>query len=147
MLYKGDSYRMAPAGGRSSSDTAFPFFNYEYDGNGLIMAVGWTGAVGRDNRTTSDDGSTRMRAGMENTHLLLHPGEKIRTPRILILKWEKDRMKGHNQFRRLMLDHYSPKPNGGNISLPFALQTYDRYSTRPDWATEAGQLKAARACQ
>ncbi|MBI2433212.1 MAG: alpha-galactosidase, partial [Candidatus Hydrogenedentes bacterium] len=84
----------------------------------------------------------RLRAGMEHTRLRLHPGERIRTPRIVLLPWEGDRVRAHNLFRRLVLFKYAPRINGQVPRLPIALQTYDRYNSRPGWATQAGQLQA-----
>ncbi|MBN1343829.1 MAG: NPCBM/NEW2 domain-containing protein [Phycisphaerae bacterium] len=139
----GQTLRMAPTGGRPSSISAFPFFNFQYRDRGIITAVGWSGqwAASFDRAGT---GPTRLRAGMEQTHFLLHPGEKIRTPRILLLAWRGDRQAAHNRFRRLMLFHYLPKQEGKPARLPFALQCFDRYSwTNPQWATEAGQIAGA----
>ena len=138
----GGSARMAPRGGRSSSG-AFPFFGVRFGADTLIAAVGWTGqwAVTLDR---SDAGPGRLRAGMEHTHLLLHPGESIRTPRILLLWSKGDVQTAHNQFRRLMLFHYVPQSDGKPLALPAVLQTFDRYRLRPGWATEAGQLEGVR---
>ena len=55
---------------------------------------------------------------MERTHLRLHPGEEIRTPRILLLFWQGERTHGHNLWRRLLLDHYTPRPNGQRLVPP-----------------------------
>ena len=76
----------------------------------------------------------------------LHPGESIRTPRILLLRWSGDRIEAHNQFRRLLLAHYLPKLDGHPVSLAIAAQSFNRWAggTRPNWATEAGQLVAAK---
>lgn len=141
-LNAGQTVRMAPARGRSSQETAFPFFNVQYADHGLITAVGWTGqwAASLERQQT---GPTRLRAGMEQTHLLLHPGERIRTPRILVMPWKGDRQTAHNRFRRLMLAHFVPQEDGHPARLPFVLQTFDRYRMRPGWITEAGQIKAA----
>jgi alpha-galactosidase len=49
---------------------------------------------------------------MDSTHLYLHPGEQIRSPRVLILFWKGDRDDAHNVWRRLILAHYSPTPGG-----------------------------------
>lgn len=141
-IERGKAFRMAPTGGRPSSISAFPFFTYQYGAQGLIAAVGWTGqwAAQFDRMET---GPTRVRAGMEHTHLRLHPGECIRTPRIVLFAWEKDRTAAHNAFRQMMLKHYVPKLDGKPAPVPVCLQTFDRYNARPGWATEAGQLKAA----
>jgi alpha-galactosidase len=134
----------SPDGGRPSNG-AFPFFNLQYGNEGLIAAIGWSGQwLARFDR--SDRGPTRVSAGMEKTHLKLHPGESIRGPRILAMPWNGDRTAAHNRFRRLMLFEYAPKIAGHPLRLPVALQCFDRYSgSQPDWGTEAGQLRAARA--
>ncbi|MDM8007940.1 MAG: alpha-galactosidase [Phycisphaerae bacterium] len=139
----GKSVRMAPNGGRPACTSAFPFFNLQYGGEGTIIAVGWTGqwAATLDR---SAGGSTRITAGMERTRLLLHPGERIRTPRILMMPWKSNRQAAHNRWRRLLLFHYVPRLDGRPVRLPVALQTYDRYNARPGWATEKGQIEYAR---
>lgn len=139
-LNAGGSVKLAPRLGKSSSET-LPFFNFEYKNEGFITAVGWTGQWSAEfNR--AKDGSTRFTAGMELTHLRLHPGERIRTPRILILPWSGDRQRAHNQFRRLMLFYYMPKQDGRPARIPLSLTNFDRYSrTVPEWGTEAGQIE------
>jgi alpha-galactosidase len=95
-----------------------PFFNLQWQGGGLIGAVGWTGqwAVrvrGESGRTVS------VQAGQQTTHLKLHPGESIRTPRILLLQWQgDDRFVGHNQLRKLLLAHYVPRIDGQIVVPP-----------------------------
>jgi alpha-galactosidase len=135
--------RMAPTGGRSSSISAFPFFNVEYQNEGLITAVGWSGQwAALLDRTPQ--GPTRLAVGLERTHLVLHPGETIRGPRVLAMSWKGDRIAAHNRFRRLMLFHYVPQHDGRPVALPIASQCFDRYvNTRPEWATESGQIHAA----
>jgi len=140
----GKSVALAPEGGRSSSG-AFPFFNVQYGDQGMITAVGWSGQW-RSLLERSGAGPTILRAGMEKLSLSLHPGERIRTPRILILPWKGDRLSAHNRFRRLMLFEYAPRQNRRPLPLPVALQCFDRYvGTRPDWGTEAAQVRAAQA--
>lgn len=124
--------------GRPSTG-AFPFFNVEWARCGLITAIGWTGqwaaAVQRDAA-----GPTHLQAGMELTHLRLHPGKAIRTPRILLLGWSGERVAGHNQFRRLLLAHYLPKANGQTWRPAIGAQSFMHASGgRPEWNTEAGQ--------
>lgn len=58
-------------------------------------------------------GLGRVQAGMERTHLKLHPGEEIRTPAVLVLFWQgADRMRGQNLLRRLLLRHCTPRRRG-----------------------------------
>jgi alpha-galactosidase len=101
-----------------SSVEALPFFNVDFGGaRGMIAAVGWSGSwsanISRDAAT-----SVTVKAGMDSTHLLLHPGERIRTPRMVVLLWQADRLRGHNLWRRLMLTHYSPRPGGKPLVAP-----------------------------
>ncbi|MCX6030734.1 MAG: alpha-galactosidase [Chloroflexi bacterium] len=93
-----------------------PFFNLELGNGGVIGAIGWTGGWSASFQRQRD--GVRMRAGMERTHLKLHPGEEIRTPRILLLFWEDDRIRGHNMLRRLILAHHTPRPNGQLLQPP-----------------------------
>ena len=140
-LGAGQNFRMVPAGGRPSNGS-FPFFNLEYGGQGLLTAIGWSGqwAVSVPRNETGD---TRLRGGMEKTRLLLHPGERIRTPRILVMAWQGPRIAAHNRFRRLLMHHYVPQVEGKPLVMPTFLQGYDRYRAHPDWGNEAGQLHAA----
>src|SRR5665213_1023111 len=76
-LKPGESVSLAPVGGRPSNGT-FPFFNLQQGSRGFFTAIGWTGqwaaSVGRN-----EAGATHLQAGMELTHLLMHPGESICT--------------------------------------------------------------------
>lgn len=142
-LMPGGKAEFGPVGGRSSNG-AFPFFDTGYNDETLITAVGWSGqwhaSLARDNA-----GLTRLQTGMERTHLILHPGESIRTPRVLLLLSRDSRDVSRNRFRRLMLAHYVPHLDERPAPTPVALQCFDRYSwNRPEWATEAGQRAAAQ---
>jgi len=118
----GKSVYMTPAGGRSSDNTALPFFNIEMPGKqGVMVAIGWTGkwyaAVGQ-----KDDKTLSLKSGMESLQLRLYPKEEIRTPKICLLFWKgPDRMTGHNQFRKFILAHHTRKINGKNAELPFSV--------------------------
>jgi alpha-galactosidase len=101
--------------GGSPSIESLPFFNLQLGDRGAFVGLGWTGpwAAGFTRDAT---GTLRVQAGLERTHLLLHPGEEIRSPCILMLFWQGDRLRAHNLWRRLLLKHYSPRPGG----KPFA---------------------------
>ncbi len=140
-LEPGGRFEMAPRNGRSSNG-AFPFFDLRFGSNTLVGAIGWSGQWS----AAAERGGENMRlhAGMERTRLVLHPGESIRTPRILLLLNNTAPPVAHNRFRRLMLFEYLPKQDGRPVFPPVALQCFDRYYRKdPAWATEAGQLKGA----
>lgn len=93
------------------SQESLPMFNVEWERQGVIAALGWTGPWTTNFRRKGET-DLQLRAGMEPTHLLLHPGETIRSPRVLLLFWKGDRDERHNLWRRLILAHYSPRPGG-----------------------------------
>ncbi|MBK7710866.1 MAG: alpha-galactosidase [Bacteroidales bacterium] len=118
----GKSIYMTPAGGRSSDNTALPFFNIEAPGKqGIMVAVGCTGNCYAD-ISLKDPKTIPLKSGMEKMKLKLYPGEEIRTPKICLLFWEgEDRMTGHNQFRQFVLAHHTRKTAGKNAELPFSV--------------------------
>lgn len=117
----GKSIYMTPIGGRSSDNTAFPFFNIETPGQqGIMVAVGWTGKWYAD-VLQADEKSVSLKSGMEKMQLNLYPKEEIRTPKICLLFWKgEDRMIGHNQFRQFILAHHSRKINGCFAEYPLS---------------------------
>jgi alpha-galactosidase len=121
-LAVGDKLPLASFGGRSS-DGFLPFFNLACNGGGVIAAVGWTGQWAAEFARTND--AVRLRAGMEQTHLVLHPGEEIRSPGIILLFWSgDDRARSQNLFRSFMLSHCTPRPNGRPIDPPVAVSPH-----------------------
>jgi len=100
-----------------SSNGVLPFFNLEQKGSGVIGAIGWTGGWSASFQRGRDD-IIRGQAGMAATNIKLLPGEEIRTPRILLLFWEQDRLHGHNMLRQFILAHHTPRPNGKLLQPP-----------------------------
>ena len=115
-LELGAETRLATTSGRSSNGV-LPFVNLQMGDAGVIAAVGWTGdwaaTFARDG-----EGAICVRAGMQKTHLTLHPGEEIRTPSIALLFWEGDGTRAHNMWRRFVLAHHTPRPNGELLKAP-----------------------------
>lgn len=123
-LLPGQSRTFTPVGGRSSNG-AFPFINLQRGGSGMILAVGWSGQW-LIKAVRSGEGLT-LSAGMANGRLVLHPGEKIRTPRIFLLPWAGTAPEtGNNLLRRFLLDHILPRLDGQLVMPPIAqcLQGY-----------------------
>jgi alpha-galactosidase len=112
---------MTPAGGRSSDNTAFPFFNIESSSKaGIMVSIGWSGKWFAD-VSQADEKTVSLRSGMEKMHLVLYPGEEIRTPKICMLFWKsEERMTGHNQFRQFILKHHSRQINGTFAEYPLS---------------------------
>ncbi len=121
VLGAGKNVYMTPSGGRSSDNTAFPFFNVVMPGNqGVLTAIGWTGKWYADVKQ-ADSKSWSLNAGMERMKTVLYPDEQIRTPEVCLLFWKgADRMIGHNLFRQFVLKHHSRMINGKPAELPLA---------------------------
>jgi len=130
--------RFVPYGGRSS-DGVLPFFNLKGpDGNGIISAVGWTGQWAAS-FTPDDNANVNFQAGMELTHLKLYPGEKIRIPAILLLFFRGDWLRGQNHLRRLLLNHYSPTPDGAPVDPPIGASPHSAINFES--TTEANMIQ------
>jgi len=115
VLKAGEKTHLQPGGGRSSNQV-LPFFNVATAGGGVVTAVGWSGEWAAD--FSPGSGGVQLKAGMARTHLLLHPGEEIRTPRMLLLFYSGDRWRGQNLLRQFILSHHRPKLNGKPLVAP-----------------------------
>lgn len=116
VLNKSGEHHLEPGGGRSSSDF-LPFFNLETKGEGVIIAIGWTGQWAISFRRP-DGPNVHVRCGMAATHLKLRPGEEIRSPRILVLFWQGKRLRGHNVLRQFLLSYHRPSAGGKLMKMP-----------------------------
>jgi alpha-galactosidase len=142
-LEPGEAVNLAPRSGLSS-EGILPFFNMEWSGGGLAWAVGWSGQWAQEVRRDSA-GRIAIEAGQQTFRAKLRPGESVRTPRILLVSWRgADRMHGHNQLRRTILPHYSPRLDGEAVMPPISQNTWFLYNAGND-NTEENQLKHIKA--
>lgn len=123
-LPRGFSLRMAGAGGRPTNSD-WSYFNLAWGHEGAIVVVGWPGQWAAEITHENRD-IVHMRAGQQNTHFRLHPGEEVRTPLIVVLKWKGDWIDGQNDWRHWMMAYGMPHPNG-KLPQPMMLG----YSGRP----------------
>jgi len=112
-LISNSKTRITTSGGRSNNKH-MPYFNLEWSGCGLIMAVGWPGQWAAE-FTRDDAEGVRIRAGQELTHFKLHPGEEVRSPLIALQFYKGDWIRAQNIWRRWIITHNMPRPGG---SLP-----------------------------
>ena len=115
-LAPGAALHLQPGGGRSSSGV-LPFFDVEGTGGGVIAVLGWSGEWAAD-FSCDADGRPRLATGLAQTHLVLHAGEEIRTPSLLLLGYEGDRWDGQNRLRRYLLAHHRPTRDGKPLVPP-----------------------------
>jgi alpha-galactosidase len=110
-LKPNDELRFAPPAGRPLGHV-FPYFNLELQPDeGVIAVVGWPGQWFADFARDKDKG-LHVVAGQEQVHLLLKPGEEIRTPLMVLQFWRGDWIRAQNIWRRWMVAHNIPRPNG-----------------------------------
>ena len=122
-----------------------PFFNLQAPGSGWILAVGWTGRW-RAEFLQDVPGTVGVKAGMQATSFRLQPGERVRTPRIVLFRWMGDEMTaGHNAFRQMMLKHYVQMLDGQPALPPIAHNSaatvYLRNMTLPNVASELALIE------
>ena len=108
------------AGNGRPSQNWLPFFSIDRGSTGSFVAIGWSGqwaASVKHHRS----GRLTMTAGLESFSARLHPGESIRTPRILVMEWSGDRADAHNKLRRFLLENHTPHLDGEPVTGPFTM--------------------------
>lgn len=136
-LGPGTSKRFGATGGRPNS-VDWSYFNLEWGGRGMIVAIGWPGQWSAE---FVRDQATRLqlRAGQEVTHFTLHPGEEVRSPLVQLQFWQGgDWIASQNVWRRWMKAHGMPRP-GGKLPKPMLLAHSGRTYTEMINATEENQ--------
>jgi alpha-galactosidase len=125
-LKTGRSEVMGGTGGQSSRKD-FPFFRIESGDGCTIVGVGW-GGQWLANLTCPDNNRLQVTTGLELTHFKLHPGERVRSPRVLLIHWKGETVEANNQCRRLIYKHYTPT-RFGKKPLPtlFCNTCYTRF--------------------
>ena len=114
-LKPGTRKRFAPPGGRPT-DSVLPYFNLQDGNEGRIIVVGWPGQWAAEFARNEGSGM-HLRAGQELTHFMLHPGEEVRSPLVVLQFWKGDRIRSQNIWRQWMLAHNLPRP-GGKLPPP-----------------------------
>lgn len=98
--------------GRSTTD-AWPYFDIIGNKCGLMVAVGWTG-VWEANFALIKNGEINIKAKQHFLNTVLFPEEKVRSPRVVLTYFDGDAEYGHNVFRKLIIEHYTPNDGTEN---------------------------------
>jgi alpha-galactosidase len=107
------STNFSPIGGKSTMGfSGWPYYDLQVPGGGAIIVVGWPGQWASS--FTRDSGTNlTVQAGQQLTHLILNPGEKIRTPLIALMFWQGTNVvRAQNIWRHWYLAHEIPRVNG-----------------------------------
>ena len=129
--------RIANTGGRPTQ-SAFPYFNIEWPGAGVISVVSWAGQWAAQ-FARDDANGLRLRAGQELTHFTLHPGEEVRGPMTVLQFYKGGWLRAQNVWRRWMFAHNVPRPGGKPLAPMSSLCTGNFY---PNLMTEHVQERA-----
>ena len=104
----------APNGGRGTNGV-FPYYNLAMSDGGVMIAVGWPGQWATSFTRDAKQG-LHITAGQELTHLILKPGEQVRTPLIALVFWkDKDIASAQNLWRHWMWAHNVPRTKEGKL--------------------------------
>lgn len=109
-------------GGRSS-DGVMPYFNLASEGGGLIVAIGWSGDW-RASFESLGQGRVRIIAGLKRSRFKLPVGETLRLPSVLVMPYQGTWLDGQNQFRRLILNHFTPPGHPPLSLMPVAASVH-----------------------
>ena len=143
------SYTMQNSGGRSSQG-AWPYFDLTsaHDTYGITGAIGWSGNWNCE--FTYNAGTVNVSAGMQATDYQMKNGETLRSPSMVIQFFSGTQDDGHNAWRQLILDNYTPSRTLADGSTekvtyaPIAISTWGGQGTDSMLATlnnikDAGQ--------
>ena len=141
---------LSDTGKSTDGPNGWPYYNLEVLGGGIVIAVGWPGQWASS--FTRDAGTDlRIQAGQQLTHLILNPGEEIRTPLIALLFWQGTNViRAQNIWRHWYIAHEIPRVKGRPPSAMTQIQvggddtngvnTYLRAGIKPDicWRDAGG---------
>jgi alpha-galactosidase len=137
VLAPGTQLPIANTGGRPTQ-LAFPYFNLEWPGAGLICVLSWAGQWSMGFERDAAAG-LRLHGGQEVTRFRLHPGEEVRSPLVVLQFYQGDWVRAQNVWRRWMLAHNLPQPGAKPLPTQRSLCTGNFY---PGLMTVADQERA-----
>lgn len=140
-LSPGSAVHLEPRGGRPCNGS-FPYLRVLFEGWGLNIAIGWPGQWKADVR--GDEAGVWIQTGQQYFHARLRPGERVRGPRMCVMAFEGDAVRGANLWRRWHLAHVTPRQRGAMIKPKFVLHynAEKKYGDEFVWANEENQVAA-----
>ena len=133
-----ESLNFQPAGGRPTN-LNFPYYNLQWLSEGVILVVGWPGQW--QSQFIRDGGTgLHISCGQELTHFILHPGEEIRTPRIVVQFWKGQWLDAQNVWRNWMREYNMPRPGGKKVTPLSGANTSMQYGEMTGASTENQEM-------
>jgi alpha-galactosidase len=94
----------------------------------LLLGIGWSGqwktTLTMNKPARDAESQVMIEMGQENTHFRLLPNEHVRTPRILLLFADTTSEDAQNQWRALILQHYTLHRDNKRITVPIFYPTW-----------------------
>ncbi len=109
----GASRHVATQGGRPTNSD-MPYFSLAWPGGGALAVIGWAGQWSADFMRDAS-GRLRVCGGQERTRFAMEPGEALRSAMGVLLFHRGDPERAQNLWRRWMVAHNLPRPDGKPI--------------------------------
>lgn len=135
---------LSPCGDGTSCCGAFPYMRLLLEDRGVNIAIGWSGTwIAEFTRT--GDGVT-VSSGQKRCRTILHPGETMQIPTLVLVAYNGDADAGCNTWRRWYFAHILPKPKGIPLAPRCCMHLFEAEG-KPEFtgATEENQLAAIDA--
>jgi len=117
--------KFANTGGRPTQ-SAYPYYNLGWPGEGVIVVLSWAGQWAMQ-FNCDDSNGLRVSGGQELTRFRLQPGEDVRGPMVVVQFYRGDWLRAQNVWRRWMLAHNLPRPYGKPVHAQLAACSSHQY--------------------
>jgi len=126
----------------TSSHGGYPFMHLQMEDYSLRIGIGWLATWNATVKKTEDGGAVYT-VGQKRCHMVIHPGETMRTPMLTVLAHSGSEDHGRNLWRRWYFAHILPRENGEPLK-PFVCRHNFSAGGHPEFtgATEENQLEA-----
>ncbi|HBP37222.1 MAG TPA: hypothetical protein DD640_00455, partial [Clostridiales bacterium] len=146
LFYEDVALTLHSEGGNPTNE-AFPYYRIQGNKKSLIFVVSWQGQWETAFQPVSASNhyldGLRVIAKQQDFHAKLLPGEKIRTPMIVLMPFDgTDPVRAQNLWRRWFIDFNMPRVNGELIK-PFYANYSGRIFHEMEDATEENQKQYA----
>ena len=120
---------------------AFPYMRVMLEGCGVSLACGWSGFWTWDFAQT--EAGVAFSMGQARCNMVIHPGETMRVPSLVMLAYEGDQYAAINSWRRWYFAHIMPKQNFKMLEPKCCMHLFQA-GGKPEFtgATEENQLAA-----
>ena len=135
---------LEPCGDGTSCNGAFPYMRLLFADWGVNLAFGWTGTWSAT-FTPGEKGVT-LSMGQKRCRMVIHPGETMQVPSLMLLRYRGGDDEGRNTWRRWYFAHILPKQQGKPLA-PQCCMHYFQADGKPEFtgATEENQIAALDA--